>query len=93
MMIKVNEYLEGNVKSLGFELDGVPYTAGVFLPGEYTFNTEKEEHVTVTVGRFEIRLPKQEWRLVKVGDTVVIPGSSSFNLKVAKPTSYVCMYK
>jgi uncharacterized protein YaiE (UPF0345 family) len=32
-MIKVNEYLEGKVKSLGFELDGTQYTVGVMLPG------------------------------------------------------------
>lgn len=92
-MIKVNEYLEGKVKSLGFELDGIQYTAGVFLPGDYTFNTEKEEHVTVTVGGFEIQLLGKDWKGVKVAETVVIPASSSFKLKVTKPASYVCKYK
>ncbi len=92
-MIKVNEYLEGKVKSLGFELEGAPYTVGVFSPGEYTFDTEKEEQVTVTVGGFEIRLPGEEWRAVRVGETVVIPAASSFDLKVSKPASYVCAYK
>ncbi len=92
-MIKVNEYLEGKVKSLGFELDGSPYTSGVLAPGQYSFNTEKEEHITVTVGEFEIRSAGGDWQLVKVGDTIVIPSSSSFDLKVKKPASYVCMYK
>jgi uncharacterized protein YaiE (UPF0345 family) len=91
-MIKVNEYLEGKVKSLGFESDGTRYTAGVFLPGEYTFNTEQEEHVTVTVGRLEIQLPGRKWETVKIGETVVIPPSSSFNLKVTQPVSYICRY-
>ena len=36
-MVSVNEYFDGNVKSLGFELDGIPYTAGVILAGAYTF--------------------------------------------------------
>jgi len=31
-MINVNEYFEGRIKRLGFELKGVPYTAGVLLP-------------------------------------------------------------
>lgn len=92
-MIKVNEYLEGKVKSLGFELDGTPYTAGVLLQGEYSFNTEKEEHITVTVGEFEIRPPFGDWRAAKVGDTIVIPANSTFHLKVKKPASYICMYK
>lgn len=92
-MIKVNEYLESKVKSLGFELDGTPYTAGVLLQGEYSFDTEKEEHITVTVGEFEICPPFGDWRAAKVGDTIVIPANSTFHLKVKKPASYICMYK
>jgi uncharacterized protein YaiE (UPF0345 family) len=92
-MIKVNEYLEGKVKSLGFELDGTLYTSGVLMPGEYSFSTEKEEHITVTVGRFEMRPPGEDWRVVRVGDTIVIPANSGFDLRVKKPASYTCMYK
>lgn len=92
MIIKVNEYLEGKVKSLGFELDGVSYTAGVMLPGSYSFETQKEEHITVTVGEFEICPPGLNWQLAKVGDTIVIPANSTFDLKVTQPTSYICMY-
>jgi len=91
-MIKVNEYLEGKVKSLGFESEGVRFTAGVFLPGEYTFDTGGEEQVTVSVGRLEIQLPGKSWKTVKVGETVVIPPKSKFNLKVAQTASYVCKY-
>jgi uncharacterized protein YaiE (UPF0345 family) len=89
-MIKVNEYLEGKVKSLGFDSGGTRYTAGVFLPGEYTFGTEQEEHVTV--GRLEIQIPGKNWKTVKIGETVVIPPRSKFYLKVAQPASYVCRY-
>ena len=92
-MIKVNEYFEGKVKSLGFQREGVPFTAGVVLPGEYTFDTQNEEHITVTVGELEVHPPGSEWRIVKVGETVVIPAKSSFDLKVKRPVSYICMYK
>jgi uncharacterized protein YaiE (UPF0345 family) len=92
-MIKVNEYLDGNVKSLGFVREDVPYTAGVLLPGEYSFDTEKEEHITVAVGEFEVRPPKSGWKMLKVGDTVVIPPKSKFDLRVEKPASYICMYQ
>jgi len=92
-MITVNEYLEGKVKSLGFEIDGVPYTAGVLLPGEYSFDTEKEEHLTVTVGEFQLRPAGLDWKIARTGDTVVIPAKSKFDLKVSKPASYVCEYR
>ena len=92
-MIIVNEYFEGNVKSLGFEFDNIAYTAGVMLPGEYVFNTEKEEHITITVGGLKICPPGAQWKTVKMGDTIVIPPNSSFDLKVEQPVSYVCMYK
>ena len=92
-MIKVNEYLEGKVKSLGFELDGTQYTVGVMLPGEYSFDTEKEEHITVTIGGFEIHPPGAGWKPAKTGEVVVIPAHSRFDLKIEKPASYICMYK
>jgi len=92
-MITVNEYLEGKVKSLGFELEGTRYTAGVLRPGEYSFDTEEEEHITVTVGEFEICPPGANWKTVKIGDTIVIAANSAFDLKVKKPASYICMYK
>lgn len=93
MEIKVNKYLEGKVKSLGFELDGISYTAGVMLPGIYSFDTQKEEHLTVTVGEFEICPPGSNWQTAKVGDTIIIASGSTFHLKVAQPTSYICMYQ
>ena len=31
--------------------------------------------------------------LVKEGETVIIPAHSTFDLKVRKPASYVCMYQ
>jgi uncharacterized protein YaiE (UPF0345 family) len=92
-VITVNEYLGGKVKSLGFERDGTLFTAGVLSAGDYSFDTEKEEHITVTVGDFEIRPQGAEWRAVKTGDTAIIPANSTFDLKVGKPAAYVCMYK
>jgi uncharacterized protein YaiE (UPF0345 family) len=92
-MITVNEYLEGKVKSLGFELEGTRYTAGVLMPGEYSFDTEEQEHITVTVGEFEIRPPGANWRTATIGDTIVIQANSAFDLRVKKPASYICLYR
>jgi uncharacterized protein YaiE (UPF0345 family) len=92
-MINANEYFDGRIKSLGFELKGIPYTTGVILPGEYAIGTEKEEHITVTLGGFEIRPPGSDWKTVKIGDTVVIPANATFDLKISETASYICMYR
>ena len=91
-MIKVNNYFDGNVKSLGFERPDAAFTAGVVLPGAYTFDTESEEHLTITVGEIEIQPPGAEWRIVKTGETITIPAKSSFDLKVEHPASYICKF-
>jgi uncharacterized protein YaiE (UPF0345 family) len=91
-MIKVNNYFDGNVKSLGFERKNVAFTAGVVLPGAYTFDTQSEEHLTITVGEIEVQPPGSDWRIVKAGETVTIPANSNFDLKVKQPASYICKY-
>ena len=91
-MITVNDYFNGKIKSLGFERDGVSYTVGVFLPGEYKIKTEEEEHISVTLGDFEIRLPKGGWKRIELGDKIVIPESTEFYLKVENVASYICTY-
>jgi purine/pyrimidine-nucleoside phosphorylase len=92
-MIKTNEYFGGKVKSLGFERDGVPFTVGVVLPGAYTFDTQKEEHLTITVGTLDIQPPGKDWQTAPAGTTIVIAAGSKFQLKAEKPVSYVCQYK
>jgi hypothetical protein len=92
-LIKVNEYLGGKVKSLGAESEEGRFTAGVMLPGEYTFNTEQEEHITVTLGNLGIRLPRKEWKMVAKGETIVVPAGVGFDLRVDKTVSYICFYR
>jgi uncharacterized protein YaiE (UPF0345 family) len=92
-MINVNQYFDGKIKSLGFERHGTLYTAGVILPGEYAIDTEKEEHITVTVGEFEIRPPDSDWKTAQIGDTTVIPANTTFDVRVSEPVSYICVYR
>jgi len=92
-MIKLNEYFGGNVKSLGFELDGTPYTVGVILAGDYTFSTEKEEHIQVVAGEIEVKPPGGSWKKIKRAEWVVIPAKSKFDLKLTHPAAYICAYK
>jgi len=54
---------------------------------------EREEHITVTLGELEVRPPGANWRPARAGETVVIPAGVSFDLKVQKPATYLCMFR
>jgi hypothetical protein len=92
-VIKVNEYLGGKVKSLGAEYKGEYFTAGVMLPGEYKFTTEKEEQIVVTLGELQVQVPGGPWKKYARGETAVIPAKVEFQLRIQETVSYVCFYK
>jgi|WetSurMetagenome_2_1015567.scaffolds.fasta_scaffold965086_1 uncharacterized protein YaiE (UPF0345 family) len=54
MIININEYIEGKRKSLGAELKGKRFIAGVILSGRLSFNTDQEEHIDVNAGALNI---------------------------------------
>ena len=92
-MIKVNEYLGGKVKSLGAEYKGEYFTAGVMLPGEYKFTTEKEEHIVVTLGELQLQVPGGPWKKYSRGETGIVPAKVEFQLRIQETVAYVCFYK
>jgi purine/pyrimidine-nucleoside phosphorylase len=93
-MLKVNEYFEGNVKSIGFATPECPATVGVMAPGEYEFGTSTVEYVTVVSGVMTVKLPGEtSFRDYKPFDTFIVPKDSKFQLKIAVDTAYVCLYK
>lgn len=92
-MIKVNEYFDGKVKSLGFELSATPYTVGVIMAGAYAFNTEKIEHLQIVAGELDIKPAEGAWQTLRTGDSITIPAGTSFDLKLKNPAAYICVYK
>jgi uncharacterized protein YaiE (UPF0345 family) len=56
IMISVNEYFGGNVKSLGYATVNVKSTVGVINEGEYEFSTESAETMTVIQGKMEVKI-------------------------------------
>ncbi len=73
-MIKVNEYFDGKIKSLGAETGSGPFTAGVIEPGEYTIPTSCEEHVSIVLGRCRVKYAGRDWIDVEEGDNFYCPG-------------------
>jgi len=93
-MFKVNEYFDGNVKSIAFENAGGPATIGAMAPGEYEFGTSTVEYMTVTSGMLTVLLPgESDWKEYKEGETFIVEKDKSFKVKVKEPTAYRCLYK
>ncbi|WP_437920293.1 pyrimidine/purine nucleoside phosphorylase [Sphingobacterium sp. LRF_L2] len=93
-MIQINEYFEGNVKSLGYNRVNGKSTVGVMEPGEYTFNTGSPETMIVIEGQMEVLLHGEEiWKTYNEGNSFDVPGNASFQVKVASQTSYLCRYE
>jgi len=93
-MVEVNEYFEGKVKSFAVNSSEGKKTVGVMEPGEYEFDTEMKEVITVVSGEFSVYFPDyDEWEEFGAGSTFDIPAKSKFKLKVAEDTAYICKYE
>jgi len=93
-MFKVNEYFDGNVKSLAFENTEGPVTIGVMASGEYEFGTSTVEYMTVTSGELVVQLPGEtEWKSYKAYETFIVEANQKFKVKVSEPSAYKCVYK
>lgn len=92
-MLKHNSYFDGKVQSLGFERHGRRQTVGVILPGEFHFNTDAPERMTVIGGALTARLAASEpWVVYAAGTAFEIPGKSGFDVKATQPTAYLCEF-
>ncbi|MFC3608966.1 pyrimidine/purine nucleoside phosphorylase [Stutzerimonas tarimensis] len=93
-MFKVNEYFNGTVKSIAFDMTNGPATVGVMGPGEYEFGTSQLEIMHVVAGALKVKLPGSEnWETFEAGNHFTVPAESKFQLKVATDTAYLCEYR
>ncbi|MEU2549020.1 pyrimidine/purine nucleoside phosphorylase [Streptomyces roseolus] len=93
-MFKVNEYFDGTVKSIAFTGAEGPATVGVMAPGAYEFGTGKREIMHVVSGALTVKLPgSEDWRTFGAGEKFDVPADSTFQLKVAEETAYLCEYR
>lgn len=92
-MIEVNEYFDGDVKSLSLKTESQPATVGVMLPGKYVFNTADKEKVTVISGVLNIKLSEDtDEKSYAVGESFDVTENSAFNVRVEIETAYLCLY-
>ena len=92
-MLKVNEYFDGKVKSIGFEDTKGQVTSGVMEAGGYTFSTSSKEEMIVVTGALTVKRPEDvDWMTFSAGQTFHVPAGVSFEVKAEEPTAYVCRY-
>ena len=93
-MFKVNEYFDGTVKSIAFDMTEGPATIGVMAPGEYEFGTAQLEVMHVVAGSLDVKLPSSDaWETFASGSRFTVPANSKFQLKVTVETAYLCEYR
>lgn len=93
-MFKINQYFEGNVASIAFQTASLPATVGVMAIGEYEFGTAQKETMTVVSGALTVKLPGSDaWQTFNAGDHFIVEANTSFQLKVAVETAYLCTYE
>ncbi len=93
-MIKVNEYFDAKVKSLGYETADGKSTIGVMEEGEYVFGTSTHETMIVIEGELIAQLPGETgWKSFKAGNSFEVGANSSFKVKSVGQSSYLCRYK
>ena len=92
-MLKSNEYFDGKVKSISFQTATLPATVGVMERGEYEFNTDQLETITVVSGCLTVMLPGSDaWQAFAAGKQFTVPAGEKFQLKVDEETAYLCTY-
>ena len=93
-MVNVNEYFQGKVKSLSFSTKESKATVGIMEAGEYQFNTDGPEIMTVIRGTLTVKLPgSSDWATFNATQSFKVPGKSRFELKVPHETAYLCEFR
>lgn len=93
-MIKVNEYFDGKVKSLGLANSQGKFTTGVMLAGDYEFGTSTKEWMTLVSGAWKIKLPGSESFVdYAVGSTFEVEANQKFQLQITEDSAYLCRYE
>ncbi len=92
-MLKHNTYFEGKVQSVGFERNGRRATAGGIDAGEFHFNTDAPERMTVVSGELWARLPGEGgFRGFPAGTSFEVPAKSGFDVNATAPAAYLCEF-
>lgn len=93
-MIQVNEYFNGQVKSLGFDDGKGKATLGVMEAGSYEFGTATPETMKVLSGTMSVKLPGESaYRDYAEGAVFHVAANETFHLRMSAQAAYLCVYR
>jgi hypothetical protein len=92
-MLKHNSYFDGRVQSVGFERNGRRHTIGAVAPGEFHFDLDGPERMTVISGELAVRISgTQAWRTYPTGTSFELPRKCGVDFRAEAPAAYLCEY-
>ena len=92
-MLKHNSYFEGLVQSIGFERNGRRMTVGAIDRGEFHFDTDAPERMTVTSGELLVRLAgSTAWQRYPAGTAFEIAAKTGFDVRAEGASAYLCEF-
>lgn len=92
-MIPTNDYFEGRVRSLAFSNSTGKWTNGVMLAGDYEFGTSSTEYMTLTSGKWVVKLPtSDEYKEFALYETYEVSAHCKFQVRVLEDCAYTCRY-
>ena len=93
-MLKVNEYFDGKVKSIGIKTEEGEATIGVMEKGNYEFGTSKKEIMKIITGRVSVKLPdSNDWKVISASESFIVEANKKFLINIEIDSSYICYYK
>jgi purine/pyrimidine-nucleoside phosphorylase len=93
-MLDVQEYFDGQVKSIKLLNTDGKATVGVIAPGEYEFGTNTKEYMHVVSGTLEVKQAEETaWKPYKKGSMFEVPCCSSFKVRCSQDVAYLCIYE
>lgn len=92
VLVRANIYEEGRCQSRTLIFpDGSKKTLGVYMPGEFVFDSHEPEKVLMTSGSVDVLFPSDsEWRTVKAGESYDVPANCTFKVKCPGIAEYIC---
>jgi len=92
-MLTHNTYFGDQVQSIGFTRDKGRATVGVIAPGEYHFNTQAAERMTVVSGTLKANIAGAGWKTYAAGTAFEVGANSGFDVQpVGGPAAYLCEF-
>jgi len=90
--LRHNSYFDGRVQSIGYERHGRRATVGVIASGEYHFDTNAPERMSVLSGELVAKVDGGVWVTYPAGTTFEIAGLSGFDVRTSQDSAYLCEF-